>query len=51
MKVEATFPEGDKIILTVYAENIYREDGPAIYFFEEKDVATWWYKDLCKIIN
>jgi hypothetical protein len=49
-KVIATFPEGDQLELTVYAENVNRTSGPAVYFFKEKHLATWWYKDLCQIV-
>jgi hypothetical protein len=44
-KVIATFPDGDQLTLTV------REIGNEIYFFEETNLASWWYKTLCTKIN
>jgi hypothetical protein len=61
-KVEAEFQDGDKLILTVDEEcdNVpfvmrgVSEDKVlyhvGIFWFKEKNICTWWYKDLCKAI-
>jgi len=60
-KVEAEFPNGDKLILTVseYIKNVPFVDGMSgniltyndVYYFKEEKICSWWYKDNCKTIN
>lgn len=60
-KVEAEFEDGSKLILTVseHFKDVPFVDGMSgkilkyndIYHFVDKNLCTWWYKDLCTIIN
>jgi len=45
MKVKANFDNGTSLVLTV------EEDGDGVYYFIERNLCKWWWKEACEIIE